>query len=205
MTFSQNNSILGGVRIELNSTSDLNNCKDPAVYIWQTSSTTPQNAPMNVGSVVQVIPRVNKQDQVTQICYAYTNRIFFRTYTSSWSQWAEISTDIPSFYKNYADLSSLANALGESDYLGVGLLSDSITLSANESYDIRVGNLASLILIQFEGGSASCLIMTDYWSSAIIGGINYEGYFSLSSSSAMTITITAKVSTSFTYRKFAIV
>ena len=41
-------------------------------------------------------------------------RTFYRLYDSEWKEWNEYSTNIPSFYKNYAELSSLATGLGVS-------------------------------------------------------------------------------------------
>lgn len=36
----------------------------------------------------------------------------------TWGNWETVSTDIPTFYKDYANLSSLANALGGLIYVG---------------------------------------------------------------------------------------
>lgn len=50
-----------------------------------------------------------------QVLYLQNNTAYFRAYNpsgSSWQSWQKFSFDIPSFYKDYADLSSLASALG---------------------------------------------------------------------------------------------
>ena len=55
-------------------------------------------------------------DYVTQTLYdvVYShNRVFQRCCdNNTWSSWAEIFFNIPSFYKNYNNLSSLASAIG---------------------------------------------------------------------------------------------
>ena len=65
---------------------------------------------------ILIVKRVNQQSAIyiTQVFIETlnnANRAFLRVSDETWSDWKEISTDIPAFYKDYANLASLANGL----------------------------------------------------------------------------------------------
>ena len=52
------------------------------------------------------------EQYITQDNIANNSTIYWRRkIDDTWSDWQEISTDIPDFYKNYNDLNALASAL----------------------------------------------------------------------------------------------
>ena len=105
--------ILGGI-VPNKSNTDLNNLKTNGFY--QTYSCT--NAPSNYGmtrvftkqgDVRQVFMQVYHPD----ISIGITPVTYVRNYANNtWSDWAEVAINVPSFYKNYNSLDALISALG---------------------------------------------------------------------------------------------
>lgn len=68
----------------------------------------------------------------TQIFHNYLDRkIYYRNTDQGWTAWKEVSTDIPSFYKNYANLSALRTAIGKMEFVDMGLPSGRLWASKN--------------------------------------------------------------------------
>ncbi len=93
---------------------------------------TTLNMPNTGGSSGYVYTFADTADNLNYCCqlfYAYVaNRLFHRTSAGGgWQAWKEISTDIPTFYKDYNDLASLVTALGGNGL--VPLLRNSSALS----------------------------------------------------------------------------
>lgn len=61
-----------------------------------------------------------------------------------WSTWKTYSFDIPSFYKNYSDLASLASALGV--HFGLSIMN--VTLAADETIQLTTLQ-QGMILMQY--------------------------------------------------------
>lgn len=100
---------------QYSSISDFNNATTKGVF---TAWGTPANAPINDTRlwVVRVERYVqNESYGISQMAYcADDNKMFYRisNISTTWGDWKEISTDIPTFYKDYNNLSALASALG---------------------------------------------------------------------------------------------
>ena len=78
------------------------------------------------------------------------------TYNGEWSAWLERSFDIPDFYKSYANLSSLASALGVYKRVRVG----TETITINDAG-------GCLIYVFVTGARSGCLYYIDHWTTAI--------------------------------------
>ena len=104
------------------SNTDLNNLKTNGVY--QTYSCT--NAPAAYG-MTQVfykqgdIRQVFMQVYHSDISIGISPITYVRNFANNaWSDWAEVAINVPSFYKNYADLNALTNALVKQNALSIG-------------------------------------------------------------------------------------
>lgn len=79
-------------------------------------STSYSNAPTTSFAGALYVENANDDDVNGVSQYAYNvdlGKLYYRfKWTGSWGNWQEITADLPAFYKNYSDLSSLANALG---------------------------------------------------------------------------------------------
>lgn len=112
MTMSNLASVLGVS--QYSSISDFNNATTKGVF---TAWGTPANAPINDTRlwVVRVERYVqNASYGISQMAYcADDNKMFYRisNISTTWGDWKEISTDIPTFYKDYSTLASLASAI----------------------------------------------------------------------------------------------
>lgn len=95
-----------------------NHITDYGVFYNQNEGQYVANTPTEVSNFYQIYFVYTTSGCVTQIMRADNlstgAKLWMRQYYTygGWTSWKEISTDIPSFYKSYADLSSLANALG---------------------------------------------------------------------------------------------
>lgn len=90
-----------------------------------------------------------------------SRRVFYRKYryaTGAWCEWQEISVNIPSFYKNYNDLASLASALRVNPPI-IGDLAhkDSGSVKLNANY----GNTYHVYITKYVSG-ADQLILGEY-------------------------------------------
>lgn len=106
--------ILGGWEsgeIQLSSSDDLNNCKTKwRRYVW---SSAPSNAPCTYG--VAYVLSSGFGVQFVQIVFhraSASERVYYRYYDNAWGEWQELSSNIPSFYKDYTTLAAFANAAG---------------------------------------------------------------------------------------------
>lgn len=89
--------------------SDLNDCKEQGRYTYSYGK---DNAPANTSILVVY----NRNGRIVQMCFptdvGATSSPYIRNFNNgSWTDWKEISIDIPSFYKSYSDLAALASAL----------------------------------------------------------------------------------------------
>ncbi len=104
-----------GVITEAAGSRSLDDCdKIGIIYFW--GGTKPANAPFSYGNVIN-LSCTGDASILYQIAYyrsASTPTFCFRTRDGGlWSDWKEISTDLPSFYKNYNNLASLLYGIGE--------------------------------------------------------------------------------------------
>lgn len=104
-----------------------------------------------------------------QLLYEFDgSAIYERTYKGSeWSEWRRITLDIPTFYKNYADLSSLASALGGLYFSGVIDSGDVNDLDSG-IYGVNAqltnapqGTGASMLIVMVAGGRLRCDVLFD--------------------------------------------
>lgn len=103
-----------GVGINTSET-DFNNLVNPGVYnIGNCSSMA--NHPTGSNDTCILLVYKSSGGLIQLLCGLYNNQLFKRTKYNNkynnWREWESVSADIPSFYKNYNDLSSLASALG---------------------------------------------------------------------------------------------
>lgn len=68
------------------------------------------------------LTKVGDKQFATQFFFPYNTSYFYvRIYWyGNWRQWVKVSTGIPDFYKNYADLNALTNALVAQNALSIG-------------------------------------------------------------------------------------
>ena len=129
----------------------------------------------------------NSTTMCIQIYYTISAIQIYRVYANgAWGNWQEISTNIPSFYKDYNDLSSLASA--------VGVIPNSVfieSLPTTEFYTDRANGFGYLwvgsakqsgILFAFHGGTAGVNILDK------ISALDASIYFSKQDWGALIIT-----------------
>lgn len=95
--------------------SDVNNVPHKFVCCGYTSTTT-LNLPSDAGNWGLFIQTIGNGNDLVQFLINNSGGFALlrvRDGASNWGNWHTIYTDIPQFYKDYADLSSLASALGE--------------------------------------------------------------------------------------------
>ena len=122
--------MLGGQATIVNKTNDANTFVTSGHYRWDSSSYLPANC-----------PSVNASGEIEVIAFGYLVFQILRTNqggvwqrakwsTYAWTSWNAVSTDIPSFYKNYSDIATLASALGVCSPFGaIGSLTDADDIS----------------------------------------------------------------------------
>lgn len=122
--------MLGGQATIVNNTNDANTFVTSGHYRWDSSSYLPANC-----------PSVNAAGEIEVIAFGYLVFQILRTNqggvwqrakwsTNAWNSWNAVSTDIPSFYKNYSDIAILASALGVCSPFGaIGSLTDADDIS----------------------------------------------------------------------------
>ena len=102
--------VLGGT-LKTGYTSDLNNTFTPGVYEFEH---TDPNKPINYGACL-VFRKSNTR--IYQLAYGYDNlttcHTYFRMYADSWTAWQEVTTEMPTFYKNFATLSGLVTGIND--------------------------------------------------------------------------------------------
>lgn len=99
-------------------------------------ASTLSNCPTTWAFKLYVIASITISRYV-QFLHDINDVIWFRTNQgTSWDNWQKISTDIPTFYKNYANLAALQVGLGVPVYKGfdTGVKRLKITISGEGSY-----------------------------------------------------------------------
>lgn len=123
-------SVLGGQATIVNNTNDANTFVTSGHYRWDSSLYLPANCPgVNAAGEIEVIAF---GDLVFQTLRTNQGNVWQRAKwsTSEWTSWKAVSTDIPSFYKNYSDIAGLASALGVCSPFGaIGSLADADDIS----------------------------------------------------------------------------
>ena len=121
-------SILGAYRTQLSTGTDLNNVVKEGAYYYYGSNNI-LNAPCQAG--ILIVKNSEKSDgwMRQEIYDAANGTVYYRYKTGSinYSQWEQISVNVPSFYKNYSDLSSLASALSQN----MGIRRNVVEIPAN--------------------------------------------------------------------------
>lgn len=135
--------VTGKVRGYIQSNENLNDYNSTGA--WGLQGSTPSNAPSALSGIgIRGFLEVIMTDGASpmQILYNFYDnsvnpRIFCRCAwnSSSWSAWKEISTDIPTFYKNYGSLIQLTNHI----------LQPSLTLSTSDNIDTIPTGIACLV------------------------------------------------------------
>lgn len=171
MTMSNLASVLGGLYPHGNTYSDdMNLLVDTGIYFcWYGANFADYNAPWRGNTQVQVMK--TDDDKIIQVFYNYYDglRMFWRYKHIYWHEWAEITEDMPTFYKNYNSLSSLANALGEIPVYTTPSISSSVTESImftfNEisNYGVRLeytlaSEEAAYIISKRSNGTGICIL-----------------------------------------------
>ena len=112
MTMDNLASVLGET-IKLHNTDSLDDIVGNGIYDIELSQGNPFGKSSNAIMIVSKVKAPAYNGLIMQ--RAYRNNIYKMRWkwTSGWTSWHDIGIDIPSFYKNYNDLSSLASALGE--------------------------------------------------------------------------------------------
>ena len=97
---------------------DLNTLVDNRVWNFTSSKNSYTNLPSGVGDYPRGVLVVHAQSsngyvkQIYHEMYTPQNVSWMRCRTQgTWSQWAQITTDIPAFYKDYATLQALCEAI----------------------------------------------------------------------------------------------
>lgn len=100
----------------LSKSEDLNNVKNTGVYVLYTEQ-HPSNTPSGLLSTTTSLLKVTDGGPVLiQEIYPLAGEPFYRLYYKNnftWYDWTSLSTGIPSFYKNYPDIASLARGLNK--------------------------------------------------------------------------------------------
>lgn len=101
-----------GEPIKLQTTDSLDDIVGNGIYDIELSQGNPFGKSSNAIMIVSKIKAPYYNGLIMQ--RAYRNNIYKMRWkwTSGWTSWHDIGIDIPSFYKDYNDLSSLASALG---------------------------------------------------------------------------------------------
>ena len=80
-----------------------------------------------------------------------------------WTEWQDFSFNVPAFYNSYADLSSLASALG-------GQLGDTpISLGNGETHTITGLTDVTILEIKKSDGDGICLVLKSWTHCVVLG------------------------------------
>lgn len=126
---------------------NIDNITTPGIYYLNGTSSSQQDTDDSILFVYFAQPKDVTEERITiqeRIAKGdFAGKIIRHKYGSnSWTSWQHISVDMPTFYKNYSDLASLASALGvlkaygNSDFTG-----DLNTIMGN--YYLRVSPFAT--------------------------------------------------------------
>lgn len=118
--------ILGGQykSLDANIEPDLDNYLNNGYYeTTGFSASLFQHAPSGINDSNEAILRVRRiyeqSSLVEQVLFVNNEcRYYVRSKRNFWGDWKEMTMDMPSFYKNYSDLASLASAIGGLMYIG---------------------------------------------------------------------------------------
>lgn len=98
----------------LSKSEDLNNVKSPGVYVLYTEQ-HPSNTPSELLPTTTSLLKVTDGEPVLiQEIYPLAGEPYYRLYYKNnfkWYDWTSLSTGIPSFYKDYSDIASLARGI----------------------------------------------------------------------------------------------
>lgn len=174
-------SILGGLRgtyTAINSSTNLNDLLTPSKrYSWVTDA--PVNAPFTYGlmNIIELFPGAVFLQIVT---YQGKNapKISYRMKEyGEWGLWKEISTDVPTFYKNYNDLASLQTALGVNTKLRN---KGNISVAAGATETMDIGAYCGFVFVVNQDIGHISLIATSYNHSTEIAHESSGGSFTAS-------------------------
>lgn len=169
-------SVLGEITPIL-SVTDFNELTTTIISSW-VQGTDIANAPYSGGILGFLI--VNKgylyeidgSSNISQIFHGMNGKVYVRNRTNYiWSNWEEISTNIPSFYKSYNNINQLSE--------GVGIRHFTIERAANAAIDetITLGVTSPLFTIALNGSGPSGVFFSPYWHSDVTTITKSEDFY----------------------------
>lgn len=174
--------VLGVESVQLTN-EDLDNIKTPGTY-WAINVDSVQNKPSgtNMYNWIMTVKRQGDNIRVIQNFQSVNMKsTYIRYYDGDWKPWQKVSTDIPEFYKSYANESALASALGGLiTTADTGDLNNYTTTSISIIYNLQQLNkpadVTGGVLLTFVANASIALqILANYGGGIIYYRVKWSG------------------------------